>query len=261
MSMLDRALELAARGLAVFPCRPFGKEPATKHGFHDATRDPQQIESWWRSRPDLNIGAATGAVSNIFVFDVDMKNGKDGERSLRELEARFGALPATVECKTPTGGRHVYFRHPGFAVKCTESQIGTGLDVKGDGGYVVCAPSIMANKRRYYWNGAAGKEIADAPGWLLDRLRAPSSTSVVKVTPTDEWRELVHNGVDVGQRNRSVARLAGHLMRRSVDPLFTLELLLAWDEARCRPPLGAREITTIVDSIAGKEMRRRRLST
>src|SRR5262245_51393792 len=101
ISALGRhALALAQRGFCVFPIVPLDKVPmAGSHGFKDATRDPQIIEAWWRARPDLNIGVATGAPSGIFVIDVDK-----GERELRQLEAQHGALPATVESGTPRGG-------------------------------------------------------------------------------------------------------------------------------------------------------------
>src|SRR5262249_589007 len=163
-------------------------------------------------------------------LDIDMKNGRDGEKSLREVEEMFGKLPVTVECKTPTGGRHLYFRYPDQPVKCTESQIGVGLDIKGDGGYVVCAPSLIAHTRRYYWNAAAGREFAAAPDWLLDKVKN-SHINAVRATPVGTWRSLVRDGVDDGKRNTSVTKIAGYLMRRSVDPRFALELLLAWDEA------------------------------
>src|SRR5262249_31138794 len=112
------------------------------------------------------------------------------------------------------------------------------------------------NGRRYYWNMAAGKEFADAPEWLLDRLKA-SSNGAATATPAAQWRQIVGNGVDEGRRNATIAKLAGHLLRRYVDPHVTLEFLVAWDEVRCRPSLGPQEVRSIVNSIAGKELKRR----
>jgi hypothetical protein len=247
------ALQLAANGLAIFPCWPHTKSPVTKHGFKDATRDPQQIEAWWGPCPDWNIAAATGEVSRIFVLDID-----SGEKELRALEAQHGALPATAQSRTPRGGRHIFFRHPGWPVKCSQSEFAPGIDVRGDNGYVVVPPSI-GEKRRYFWITDISHGFADGPQWVLDRLKA-ASTNAGKVTPSAEWQKLVHDGVDEGQRNKSVARLAGHLLRRYVDPFVVLDLLTSWDQTHCRPPLGAAEVTTIVNSIAGKELKRRRTS-
>ena len=71
------------------------------------------------------------------------------------------------------------------------------------------------------------------------------------------WRNLAAAPVSEGARNETIARFAGHLLRHFVDPYVALQLLLAWNTAHCRPPLDAKEITRTVNSIAGKEFRRR----
>jgi hypothetical protein len=59
----------------------------------------------------------------------------------------------------------------------------------------------------------------------------------------------VREGVDEGSRNNALASLAGHLLWRGVDPQVALELLLAWNRVRCRPPLADNEVAQVVDSI------------
>src|SRR5438552_3239733 len=105
--------------------------PATANGLKDATTDLDTIRQWWRQEPQFNIAIATGAVSKIFVVDVD---GLDAECTLRKFEAEHGALPATVEAITARG-RHVYFRAPEVPVRNTASKIAPGIDTRGDGGY------------------------------------------------------------------------------------------------------------------------------
>ena len=92
--MIHTALRLAERGLRVFPCKPREKVPATAHGLKDATTDPAMIERWWQQDPQFNIAVATGAVSKVFVTDID---SLDAEMELRKLEADHGELPPTVE--------------------------------------------------------------------------------------------------------------------------------------------------------------------
>jgi Primase C terminal 1 (PriCT-1)/Bifunctional DNA primase/polymerase, N-terminal len=140
-------------------------------------------------------------------------------------------------------------------------RVRAGVDVRADGGYVVVPPSIHENGRRYFWSTTAEVTVADAPAWVLDRLRATAAPTAAAPTPSSAWRALVHDGVDEGQRNKSVARLAGHLLRRRIDPHVALDLLIAWDQSRCRPPLGAVEVTTIVNSIAAKELKQRSQSS
>jgi hypothetical protein len=100
--MLQTARALAEKGFAVFPCLPRDKRPATSHGVKDATTDPIEIESWWQHEPNYNIGIATGAISGVFVIDID---GADAEAELRKLEVQHGDLSPTVESITARGHR------------------------------------------------------------------------------------------------------------------------------------------------------------
>jgi hypothetical protein len=74
----------------------------------------------------------------------------------------------------------------------------------------------------------------------------------------ESWRRLVADGVGEGARNEAIARLAGHLFRRGIDPLVTLDLCRCWNTQRCRPPLADIEVMTTVNSIAAAEEKRRR---
>jgi len=78
---LDAALRYARRGWPVFPCKPGSKEPATAHGFHDATTDVGCIERFWTRRPDMNVAVATGG-EGPDVLDIDVAHGKAGYASL-----------------------------------------------------------------------------------------------------------------------------------------------------------------------------------
>lgn len=253
-AMLEIAMALAARGLHVFPCRPRDKRPATPNGLKDATTDRDTIARWWRREPDYNIAVATGPVSGVFVIDID---GLDAEGALRKLEAEHGALPPSVEVITARG-RHIYFQWPGQPMRNSASKIAPGVDVRGDGGYVLAPPSIHPSGRRYAWSVDSARAFARAPDWVLDKLVAPADGNAsIRATPPGSWVELIRGGVDEGQRNDSVARLAGHLLHRHVDPLVTLEIVAAFNDARCRPPLAAVEVSSIVDSICAREMKRR----
>jgi hypothetical protein len=245
------ALALAARGVQVFPCVPRGKTPATSHGVLDATVDRQVIERWWRDNPEYNVAIATGAPSGVFVLDVD---GGEAEAALRALEAEHGALPATVEAITARG-RHVWLRMPDVPIRNSAGRLGPGLDIRGTGGYVLTPPSVHPSGKRYAWSVDTANQIAQAPAWLIAKI--VDSANGIEATPPSEWRQLAIDGVAEGKRNDSIARLTGHLLRRYVDARVTLELIRTWNAARCRPPLSDAEVVTIVDSIAGLELKRR----
>ena len=162
------------RGSAVFPCRPRGKEPLTKHGFKDATRDEAQIRRWWAIWPNANIGLATGRENGIIVVDLD---DEKGEKLLTLLEERFGKLLPTVE-STTGGGRHLLFELP-EGCGPVPSSAEDGLDIRADGGYVIVPPSIHPNGKCYEWDPESPEEFALAPEWLLDFAR--NRKAVLKV--------------------------------------------------------------------------------
>jgi hypothetical protein len=249
--MIKTAIHLAERGMAVFPCMPCSKAPATTHGFKDATTDLDVVRAWWRVEPTYNIAIATGTVSRAFVVDVD---GLDAEAELRKLEAEHGEIPPSVEVITARG-RHIYFKLPEVPIRNSAGKIASGIDVRGDGGYVLTPPSMHPSGRRYAWSVDSANAFAAPPKWLLAKIAAAANGA--DVTPSSEWRELVTNGVAEGARDSTIARLAGHLLRRRIDPFVALQLMQSWNAARCAPPLPQRDVERIIGSIAGKELQRR----
>jgi len=145
-------------------CGSPGKHPRTARGLHDASTDIDRIRDWWGRWPDANLGVATGADSGLLVIDVDLP---DGPETLARLESAHGRLPATCEQRTGSGGRQLLFAHPGQPVG-NRTRVQPGIDVRGDGGYIVVPPSIHATGERYRWTHRATP--APAPGWLLQLL-------------------------------------------------------------------------------------------
>jgi hypothetical protein len=105
------------------------------------------------------------------VVEADTLEGHDvdGLASIAALEAEHGPLPETLQAESPSGSIHRFYKHPGFDVTSSASVIAPGVDVKGDRGIVVAAPSIMP-KGAYKWRNDL--PIAEAPQWLLDRIVA-----------------------------------------------------------------------------------------
>jgi hypothetical protein len=145
---LQAALAYAAKGKPVFPCG-INKKPLVAGGFKSATTDPAQIREWWTKWPDASIGMPTGTATGVFVLDVDLP---DGPASLEALEAKHGKLPPTLTQKTGGGGRQYFFTYPeGRKVKNSTSKIGPGLDIRGEGGYVILPPSGHESGGQYEW--------------------------------------------------------------------------------------------------------------
>jgi hypothetical protein len=252
-AIIEAAIALAQRGLSIFPCQPRGKEPATSRGLHDATTDLDRINKWWRAVPDLNIAIATGPASGMWVLDVD---GEDGETSLRKLEAEQGALPATVEVITGKG-RHLYFRAGEQVIRNSAKQVADGIDVRGDGGYVLCPPSIHPSGRAYSWSVDSGNEFADAPDWLLELVSATKDGA--KGKPLEHWHQLLTHPLKNGERNSTLTSICGKLLHSGLSDLTLLyDLMLCVNVARCEVPLPEDEIDTLVRSVVRTHLKKLR---
>lgn len=241
------ATQYAARGWSVIPIEAHGKRPIVAwQEFQRRAATADEIADWYRRSPRANVAIVTGAVSGLVVIDVDPRHG--GAESLDQLEASHDRLPPTVESLTGGGGRHLYFLHPHGTVR-NRVAVAPGIDVRGDGGCVVAPPSVHPSERPYAWRERHAPEdlpLAPLPGWLRALVQ---EGSVRPGHPLTHWRALAREGVREGQRNNTIASLAGHLLWHGVDPDVVLEMLLAWNRSRCAPPLSDDEVARVVESI------------
>jgi len=241
-SLLDAALHYVELGYRVFPCVPGGKTPLTQHGFHDATCDPEKIESWWAKNPDANVAIAT---EGLLVVDIDGNaNPWPGDPERGADLTRTGALSLT-----PRGGRHYFFRKPaGKPWRCTESRLGPKVDTRTDGGYVLVPPS-QVDGRAYRWAPEGELEdpperLPEPPAWLVQELDRLSIIQPVVATTADG------GPIPEGQRNSALARLAGTMRRVGMTRNEIAAALLQVNQDRCVPPLPTYEVEQIASSIS-----------
>ncbi len=177
---LDYALKYALLGWKVFPLAPGKKTPITAHGVKDATSVESVIREWWAKWPDANIAVACGYKSGVYVVDVDVDKDK-GINGIESLVSEFDPLPATIQQSTPRGGFHVFYKTTNPPPN--RNSFRSGIDIRGDGYYVVLAPSIHPNGGRYDWKcGCAPWEIV--PAEYPDCLRPKSEQNVVSFERT-----------------------------------------------------------------------------
>lgn len=138
-----------ARGWSVVPVAERGKRPIVRwQTFGERYPTEAEVRDWFERWPTANVAVVTGLISGVVVLDVDPSHG--GEESLARLALRNAGLPRTVEATTGGGGRHVYFKHPGFEVR-NRTGFFPGLDLRGDGGVIIVPPSIHPWGRPYRW--------------------------------------------------------------------------------------------------------------
>ncbi len=156
-------------GWAIIPLVEGGKAPAVDGGYKAASKDWKAIEAFFHANPCLNYGIVTGAVSRFFVVDID---GPKGRANLAELAREHGPLPQTVVQFTPNDGAHLLFKWPGYPVPNSAGRIGPGVDIRGDGGYIVGAGSHTSDGIYRFAPGRTPEdvEIAPAPAWLLELI-------------------------------------------------------------------------------------------
>jgi hypothetical protein len=249
------ALRYARMGLPVFPlhspynsgcscgnedCKDIGKHPRTAHGFKDATTDEKQIRAWWKKWPKANIGIRTGAESGLVVLDVDPRH--KGFISLQLLEKEHGGLPACPTVHTGGGGRHKYLSHPDIPIK-NKTGIEPGLDIRGDGGYVVAPPSRHSSGNRYEWSEHAHLDqmsIPPMPQWLRTLVNEPAP----------KHSKTYGDSIQEGDRNVALTSFAGAVRRHGATEETILAALRKHNEERCDPPLSDKELEAIAASVS-----------
>lgn len=238
--MMRQALTYAEVGWPVFPCVPGEKLPATKHGFKDATTDPDRIIHWWSKAPNCNVAIATGTPGPD-VLDVDVHPSGSGFAAFNRLKHEGLLDGARAYIRTPSGGLHAYF---------AGSEQGNGrlpeqhLDFRGHGGYVVAPPSRVGERPYEVVGTTASRGGLD---WgAVTRLLTPERTSRSEHGTAERTTEVSHLAAWVerlqeGNRNDGLfwaacrALEAGH----TLDPLA---------EAARKTGLPEREIRRTLDS-------------
>jgi hypothetical protein len=215
-----------SKGWAVFPVNG-EKKPLIPNGCHGATTDREHIQQWWQDNPYANVAIATGRKSNLLVIDLDDKNGKDG---LTSLDAVYGEfldinLEKQLIAMTPNNGIHLYYQwNENFPVTVAAGVV-PGVDIRGEGGYVVAPPSrIKVDSQWHSYNWANAKlPVPLLPAWAIDlceqTLKPSTSTfpsSNGSSTDSKLDLNLVMTGIPEGQRDDQLYRYACHLMGRGV---------------------------------------------
>jgi hypothetical protein len=288
LTVLATALAFARHGHAVFPvnwpvehggrlrcscgsdsrgqsCTSPAKHPYGKlapRGLLSATIETGIVKHWFGYQaPQANLGVVT---DRLVVIDIDPRHS--GEESFGSLEAEHGEMPLTWRALTGGGGEHVIFACPDdvaisnvVAAQMDNPPLGHGIDIRARGGYIVAPPSRHISGQPYAWSvdhHPADVELASAPGWLIARLAARAPAQQCDATPPEVWQRLTDKIIRE-YRDMAAAKVAGHLLRRWVDPYLVAGLLHAWNQTYVEPPLADDELRRILDRVARREDQRR----
>lgn len=238
---MDQILEYASRGWPVFPVS-FKKTPLTPHGCKDASTDIATIEKWWTEKPTANVAIATGKIAGLVVVDIDIKQGKDG---LESLYTEFGEHLDLNPCnqliaRTPSGGIHVYYRWDDQFSATVAAGVLTGVDIRGEGGYVLAPPSVLRlddEWKPYRWD-APTLPVPALSDWAKELLQRPTGNQVSQPTPASRSAfdvGQVITGITEGRRDDYLFRYACHLRGCGI-PYELASGFIQEAAARCSPP-------------------------
>lgn len=258
--LAEAAHDYVERGLAIIPLGVGKKEPVTKSGLNDWTDNPGQIDVWWgqgehagkRGNPSYNIGMACGQVSGgIIAIDLDCHSDEaNGLHFLRDWEVEHGKLPETWTQITGSGGKQLFYRAGQDIRNSANGEI--GVDVRGNGGYVVLPPSLHPCGDCYEWSiSPDDMDVADADDKVYDFIRVVSKTK----KRGDGWNaektgipsEIKEN------RNETLFSLGRSFLSRGTGHDEVATLIRSLNATICRPTLPEGEVEKLIGSINSKE--------
>lgn len=235
---LEAALRYASWGWHVLPLQPNSKIPATAHGVHDATVDPEQIRKWWTRDPEMNIGVAAGRVSNLVVFDVDPRNG--GDQGWEEWTSANGPCPDGAMQLTAGGGYH----HLGqYTDKMRSCKLATGVDLLSDGRYFVVHPSTI-DGRSYEWEGSSDPAEGVGP------FPVPQAWLNAYQGNRQDVGQRIASSIIKGSRNDALLSYGGMMRHGGATESEILAALTVVNEQRCDPPLPDSEVRHVARSVS-----------
>ena len=241
-------LKMLDLGMRVFPVKAKDKIPLIAEWQKKATTDREQIDKLARKYPGCNWGIATGPESGVFVVDVD---GDEGTETIKAWEGvHDDGWTQSLVIKTGKG-LHIFYQYPEDAkIRNSARQIAPGIDIRGEGGFVVAPGSVHSSGNIY--SIKRDLPIIEAEQWLLDLIlnlkpkRQPESTSTALVLASDSSEAEASKG----SRNSTLTMLAGGMRRKAMAYESIAAALLEENQKRCKPPLGEDEVLAIARSVS-----------
>lgn len=244
-------------------CTSIAKHPKyhkelLNHGLLSASTDPIVIKKWFNQWPQANVAILAGKKSGFIVIDIDPRHG--GDLSLIELQSKNQNFPETLTETTGSGGKHILFEYPELTetqekeIRNSASAVAPGIDVKVEGGYIVCSPSIHATGQRYHWDNP-GAGIAKLPNWFLELMlenKTQNSNQNQNNKSLPKFLNNIGTGYSEGGRNDLLFREISAWQNRGVPDNVIEGLALKLNETACLPPLNENEVVKIVTSVINR---------
>jgi hypothetical protein len=255
---LEAALQYHKLGWSVIPLAEGVKIPPKGFSvlpYRERLATEDEIKSWWSENPHYNVGIITGKLSNLFVVDIDTEEG------FKNINEYIPDSIVTPTVATPRGGQHLFFKYPvGNDITIGAGAI-VGTDFRGEGGYVVGAPSVNGNGKAYTWTVSPfdSVELADLPHALLSAyINNKKSTLYGALTNTDEpVLNSVNFNLTKGFRDQTLFHVAHCMIKGGATKEETHNVLNILAD-HCKPKFPQNEILTKINSVLQRAERKDR---
>ncbi len=254
-SLLSQAKELVKWGFSVIPIDYCDKKPSVAwKEFQSRMATSEELERWFGPEDDpkeSNIAICTGPISGLTVVDVDPRNG--GSTTIE------GCSLGRATVITGGNGYHYYYRYIDEA-KGTKPGRWQGIDIKSDGGYVLCPPSLTTGSYLYSVSEKFPPLRREPEAWLLEKMVAMVKHPEREIKKTwintkGGFIKVLLKDVAVGGRNNHAAKLYGALLYEGASPARAASVLKLWNDG-LSSPLPTEEIDAVIASITSKHVKR-----
>lgn len=241
------AQDYIAQGWHIIPLRPGKKTPYIAEVAPYRSRFPSADElKQWFVVGDCNIGILTGQASNLLVVDIDPIDERYEQR-VAEWVKRF---PSETIASTPRGGVHFYYAYNGNDITISAGKLDKGIDVRGEGGYIVAAPSVFVfdddkyrdtpyygQRKGYTWKKSS--QLTPLPTELALKLKQQQTNVTIELGTAQDGHELLtqvlSHGFTEGQHNTQTKDLARYLYRMGMNSNAILNMLTVLNQQDATP--------------------------
>ena len=207
--------------------------------FQTRFATPEEVQGWFQTFDDPQIGFVTGPISNLAVVDV-------------EFGGDWSWLPQNTRIVETGGmGRHFYFKYEeGINNKARIKEL---CDIRGLGGYVI-SPNSITEKGPY-------TILQDVPLLPFPKELFPAAVDTFslpsKTPPTFTKTIKEYPGYGTGQRNDEMARYIGHILTRIHPSDWDSQgwQIVQLANQRNVPPLASNELKATFESLKRTEKR------
>ena len=235
---------------AIFPVNPKTKTPYFRGWQEIASSNPNEIEGIFSGLQYAAIGVCTGKASDLICIDIDERAEYSG---LSNYQKAGFELPNCLMAETPSGGRHLYFKQPLSRIRNSASLIARGVDVRGEGGYIISPPSHTVYGA-YSWKCSPEAVLngpVEMPYKLLEAIMNPAKKQNSSKVQSRLASQIL-TPIFEGSRNQEMTRRIGFLLAK-YEASHSWEMTKMINRECCLPPLDEAELSKTFNSIRKKE--------